>query len=271
MGERLHDIVLTDNGTRCRIYAPVGAHRDLLAYLVRRLLENGANSSFVNQIVDEEVPPEAGRGLPADGDGRDGAGGQPRHPDRPRPVRAAPQCAGVRSDRRGRPCGDRGGARCPIARRCSTRAPPCWPGRGGRAADGDEPGDGRGRWAMCCPPPRPMSPPPCAAQPWDAAAPSGPRCCAAPPTFTRRVRRDLRPAGARGGQDAGRCGGELREAVDFLRYYAARPRLLTAPARGVFACISPWNFPLAIFTGQIAAALAAGNAVLAKPAPNRRR
>ena len=58
MGERLHDIVLADNGTRCRIYAPVGAHRDLLAYLVRRLLENGANSSFVNQIVNDEVTPE---------------------------------------------------------------------------------------------------------------------------------------------------------------------------------------------------------------------
>ena len=58
MGERLHDIVLKSENTRCRIYAPVGAHEDLLAYLVRRLLENGANSSFVNQIVDEDVPPE---------------------------------------------------------------------------------------------------------------------------------------------------------------------------------------------------------------------
>ncbi|NKX40586.1 bifunctional proline dehydrogenase/L-glutamate gamma-semialdehyde dehydrogenase, partial [Rhodobacteraceae bacterium R_SAG2] len=58
MGETLHDIVMQKHGTRCRIYAPVGAHRDLLAYLVRRLLENGANSSFVNQIVDEDVPPE---------------------------------------------------------------------------------------------------------------------------------------------------------------------------------------------------------------------
>ncbi|MBT8416959.1 MAG: proline dehydrogenase family protein, partial [Silicimonas sp.] len=58
MGERLHEIVLGKEGTRCRIYAPVGAHRDLLAYLVRRLLENGANSSFVNQVVDEDVPPE---------------------------------------------------------------------------------------------------------------------------------------------------------------------------------------------------------------------
>ena len=58
MGEALHDLVLKESGTRCRIYAPVGAHRDLLAYLVRRLLENGANSSFVNQIVDQSVPPE---------------------------------------------------------------------------------------------------------------------------------------------------------------------------------------------------------------------
>src|SRR6056297_592369 len=58
MGEALHGIILKNEGTRCRIYAPVGAHRDLLAYLVRRLLENGANSSFVNQIVDEDVPPE---------------------------------------------------------------------------------------------------------------------------------------------------------------------------------------------------------------------
>src|SRR3546814_3056687 len=58
MGEALHETVRRESGTRCRIYAPVGAHRDLLAYLVRRLLENGANSSFVNQIVDERVSPE---------------------------------------------------------------------------------------------------------------------------------------------------------------------------------------------------------------------
>ena len=58
MGESLHDAVLGEHGTRCRIYAPVGAHEDLLAYLVRRLLENGANSSFVNQIVDASIEPE---------------------------------------------------------------------------------------------------------------------------------------------------------------------------------------------------------------------
>src|SRR3546814_15692310 len=59
MGEALHETVRRDSGTRCRIYAPVGAHRDLLAYLVRRLLENGATSSFVNQIVDERLSPDA--------------------------------------------------------------------------------------------------------------------------------------------------------------------------------------------------------------------
>ena len=67
MGEALHDLVLAGNATRCRIYAPVGAHRDLLAYLVRRLLENGANSSFVNQIVDEAVPPETVAADPLEG------------------------------------------------------------------------------------------------------------------------------------------------------------------------------------------------------------
>ena len=58
MGEGLHDLVMNQNKNRCRIYAPVGVHEDLLAYLVRRLLENGANSSFVNQVLDEKVPPK---------------------------------------------------------------------------------------------------------------------------------------------------------------------------------------------------------------------
>jgi RHH-type proline utilization regulon transcriptional repressor/proline dehydrogenase/delta 1-pyrroline-5-carboxylate dehydrogenase len=74
-------------------------------------------------------------------------------------------------------------------------------------------------------------------------------------------------AGARGRQDAARRVAEVREAVDFLRYYAGSARSSDpSHGAGVFTCISPWNFPLAIFTGQIAAALAAGNAVLAKPA-----
>src|SRR5690606_20965499 len=68
-----------------------------------------------------------------------------------------------------------------------------------------------------------------------------------------------------GGKTLSDAVSELREAVDFLRYYADGAEGLNAPARGTFACISPWNFPLAIFSGQVAAALAAGNAVLAKP------
>ena len=95
MGETLHGIVLEKNRTRCRIYAPVGAHRDLLAYLVRRLLENGANSSFVNQIVDETVPPRS-RGGRSVRTGQDHA--EPPDFKRPRPLPAgAHQCKRVRS------------------------------------------------------------------------------------------------------------------------------------------------------------------------------
>ena len=98
MGEALHDIVLKREGTRCRIYAPVGAHKDLLAYLVRRLLENGANSSFVNQIVDENVPPEEVAACPFAA--LEGDRPQPENRQRPRPVRAGPpQCARLGSDR----------------------------------------------------------------------------------------------------------------------------------------------------------------------------
>ena len=80
MGEALHEIVREREGTRCRIYAPVGAHRDLLAYLVRRLLENGANSSFVNQIVDKRLTPEADRGRSAGGGGGARRDPQSAHP-----------------------------------------------------------------------------------------------------------------------------------------------------------------------------------------------
>jgi RHH-type proline utilization regulon transcriptional repressor/proline dehydrogenase/delta 1-pyrroline-5-carboxylate dehydrogenase len=93
------------------------------------------------------------------------------------------------------------------------------------------------------------------------------RSCAAPPISTRHFAPEIFALLAReAGKTPADAMAELREAVDFLRYYAARATALADPPRGVFACISPWNFPLAIFTGQIAAALAAGNAVLAKPA-----
>ena len=106
MGEALHEIVREREGTRCRIYAPVGAHRDLLAYLVRRLLENGANSSFVNQIVDKRAGARGDRGGSAGGGrGVRGGGGQSRHPAAGGAVRAAGERApaGTSTSRRRSP------------------------------------------------------------------------------------------------------------------------------------------------------------------------
>ena len=91
MGEALHETVRKAEGTRCRIYAPVGAHSDLLAYLVRRLLENGANSSFVHQITDEDVPAEAIARDPFETRRDAGPGRQPVDPDARRDLRRAPQ------------------------------------------------------------------------------------------------------------------------------------------------------------------------------------
>ena len=129
MGERLHDIVHEAQGTRCRIYAPVGAHRDLLAYLVRRLLENGANSSFVNQIVDEDVPPDVVAACPFEAIAPPAAGaGQSGDPARPRSVRRAREFARLGPDRGRRPCGHRGRAGA-LPPRGVSRRHRCWPVR----------------------------------------------------------------------------------------------------------------------------------------------
>ncbi len=270
MGERLHDLVLTDGGTRCRIYAPVGAHRDLLAYLVRRLLENGANSSFVNQIVDEEVPPDVVAACPLTA---------METLVLPNPtLPAGPAIFGARVNARGWDLTDAGDLAAIAAARgpsqaASFAAGPVLAGPVGAAsaahaghpvlnpATGDVVGhvvqasDAQVVQALTN------------AARWDA--PANVRAAA----LLRAA--DLYQA-AYGGivallaREAGKtladAVAELREAVDFLRYYAAEAEGLAAPERGVFACISPWNFPLAIFTGQIAAALAAGNGVIAKPA-----
>jgi RHH-type transcriptional regulator, proline utilization regulon repressor / proline dehydrogenase / delta 1-pyrroline-5-carboxylate dehydrogenase len=263
MGETLHNIVMREHGTRCRIYAPVGAHRDLLAYLVRRLLENGANSSFVNQIVDEDVPPEVVAADPFD------------HLDRPAP-RIAPGPAlflPQRENARGLDL-----AHAPtLAMIEAARAPfrdhrweavpliagEASPERAQDVVNPARPDDIPGTV-------RPASPADIAtafdaAQPWNA------------PLATRRS--VLQKAAAlmedhygeffallarEAGKGLPDAVAELREGVDFLRYYAAQAT--NAPPAGTFTCISPWNFPMAIFTGQVAAALAAGNAVLSKPA-----
>ena len=269
MGERLHEIVMAEERTRCRIYAPVGAHRDLLAYLVRRLLENGANSSFVNQLVDEEVAPEEIAACPFTAAEALPPGTNPalrRGPDLFRPERP---------NARGWDLADTTDleeidtARAPFAD-APFEAGPIIAGnpRGGAAeavTNPARPGDtvGHVTWAV----PDDVDTALAAAKPWDAS-----------PAERRAVldrvadlyERDFGRLFAICAREAGKTQldavGELREAVDFLRYYGAQAEK-TAPApRGVFACISPWNFPLAIFTGQIAGALAAGNGVIAKPA-----
>jgi len=265
MGEALHDMVLSQNKTRCRIYAPVGAHRDLLAYLVRRLLENGANSSFVNQIVDKNVPPEAVAADPF------------AHPLTPDPRITPP--ADLFQPERGNSIGwdlhDPEGeaafdaARAPFRKTTWQAAPICAENLGeGTIETVREPAN----------PNRTVGHVQLASPAQVQAAIAGARAWSAPQAERAAIlskAADLYEENAgeffalltrEAGKTPADCVAELREAVDFLRYYAAQSAHLDMAARGIFACISPWNFPLAIFTGQIAAALAAGNAVLAKPA-----
>lgn len=267
MGERLHDIVLEGHGTRCRIYAPVGAHRDLLAYLVRRLLENGANSSFVNQIVDETVPPQEVAACPI-------TAMEAMAPVESPVLRTGPALFGSRANSKGWDLTDSAdlaaieAARAPFAD-VLFEARPMLAG----------PVAGAKRWAVTNPATRAVVGHvlPAGVPDVETALAAAARWDAAPKQRAEVLRRaaDLYEADfgrlfALLAREAGKtlldAVGELREAVDFLRYYADQGETLSAHGRGLFACISPWNFPLAIFSGQIAAALAAGNAVLAKPA-----
>lgn len=263
MGETLHSLVKERAGSNCRIYAPVGAHRDLLAYLVRRLLENGANSSFVNQIVDDTVPPETVAADPfaalADTTPPLATGAQLYQPERRNStgfdLTHAPTLARIDI------------ARAPFLSTNWHAAPLTFD------RPTPEPAQPIINPAIPTDIPGTIAPASAtdienalnAATPWDA--PATERALVLNKTadlyeeefgqifalLTREAGKSL-PDGV----------AELREAVDFLRYYAAN--IPDAPPTGLFTCISPWNFPLAIFTGQIAAALATGNAVLAKPA-----
>jgi len=264
MGEVLHKIVLKENGTRCRIYAPVGAHEDLLAYLVRRLLENGANSSFVNQIVDDDVPAET---VAADPFGSiailpDLAKG----PDLFKPHRAnskgwdithRPTLAALETTMAKWET-HQWGTPSAISSEPKGEAPhtiynPC------------NPDDivGYLHWATADDARSAID----QAQVWEAT----PKERA---DILRKIAHALETNAAElfallhreAGKTLLDVVGELREAIDFLHFYAAEAEANSPTARGTWVCISPWNFPLAIFTGQVAAALAAGNAVLAKPA-----
>jgi RHH-type transcriptional regulator, proline utilization regulon repressor / proline dehydrogenase / delta 1-pyrroline-5-carboxylate dehydrogenase len=265
MGERLHDIVLTDQGTRCRIYAPVGAHRDLLAYLVRRLLENGANSSFVNQIVDEDVPSEVVAACPLTA---------VEALSIPNPALATgPTLFAPRLNSKGWDLTDTAdlaaieAARDPYSD-ISFDAAPRLEGRvvGGPRLAILNPATGALVGHVLTAGQPDVDTALRLAEPWSAAAPERAEVLQ---RAADRMEADHGRIFALLAREAGKtlpdAVAELREAVDFLRYYAAQTAQPN-PARGVFACISPWNFPLAIFCGQIGAALAAGNAVLAKPA-----
>ena len=280
MGEGLHDLVMKKGKSRCRIYAPVGAHRDLLAYLVRRLLENGANSSFVNQIVDERVPPETIAADPLDA--LEKLGDQIANPYIARP---AELYGPARKNAKGWDITD------PVTIREieAARAPfmtGTWQGEPLIAAKGPGGGDTREVHNPSRPEERVGSVRDASAEDVEAAVGAAVEAQPAWEEMGADKRAEVleRVADlyeenaaelfALATREAGKiqldCVGELREAVDFLRFYANEARRLEraepGSARGVFACISPWNFPLAIFTGQIAAALAAGNAVVAKPA-----
>ena len=276
MGEALYRHLVASEGVRCRVYAPVGAHRELLAYLVRRLLENGANSSFVNQIVDERIAPEDIVACPFDRLARLQRRQSP-------PIPLAPDLfQPERPNAHGWDLSDV----TTLADIDARRRKPDWlrvePLLASEAmAEGEEDAPA----SLCTPIHNPATGAAigevraataaeidgalAAAQPW--ATTTAERAAAlnrVADLYEQHFDQAFSLLAAEAGKTLPDAVAELREAVDFLRYYAARAEALsedTAP-RGTYVCISPWNFPLAIFTGQIAAALAAGNAVLAKPA-----
>jgi len=264
MGEALYAQLAEDHPeTACRTYAPVGSHRDLLAYLVRRLLENGANSSFVALATDETVPVPALLRRPVDIIGNSD---KSCHPNIPLPRDLfSPQ----RTNSRGLEFGDRAALEKLIAEVAAesssaagsvTEATPAQANATIAAAR-----DGFRSWSR--------TPAATRAHILDKAA----------DLLEQRTAHFIALLQREGGKTLDDALSELREAVDFCRYYAAEGReafgegkampgptgesnTLALRGRGVFVAISPWNFPLAIFLGQVTAALMAGNAVVAKPA-----
>ncbi|RMF17560.1 MAG: bifunctional proline dehydrogenase/L-glutamate gamma-semialdehyde dehydrogenase PutA [Gammaproteobacteria bacterium] len=291
MGDALYRTVMAESGTPVRIYAPVGAHKDLLPYLVRRLLENGANTSFVHRLLDGDTPVEQLSRHPADALRAHASLANPAiplpaalfHPERENSrglnMHAQKDMHALRD------------AMAPFDATQWTAAP---------VIQGEARTDG---------PQRPV------VAPWDLDHAVGTVTDATPEharhaldtaasawTHWHRTPVEQRAAclekladllETHSGElmqlcvrEAGKTLqdsiDEIREAVDFCRYYAVQARRLCQPqplngytgeqnilymeGRGVFVCISPWNFPLAIFMGQISAALVAGNAVIAKPA-----
>jgi RHH-type proline utilization regulon transcriptional repressor/proline dehydrogenase/delta 1-pyrroline-5-carboxylate dehydrogenase len=293
MGEELYAQIVGAGkvGLPCRVYAPVGSHEDLLPYLVRRLLENGANTSFVNRIVDEQtaiadivrdpvaevdaLQQKAHSRIPAPRMLYGSSRLNSRGINLPDPFESGPLMTSIASAVRERWVGG------PIVsgklrqgRAVEVRNPANRSEVIGVVSDADEAAiDAAFAAAARAQPDWDLTPASERAEVLERAA----------DLFETRMPELIAFCGREGGRTIPDSISEVREAVDFLRYYADRARAefgagvrlpgptgesneLKLRGRGVFVCISPWNFPLAIFTGQIAAALAAGNAVLAKPA-----
>ncbi|MBI5901093.1 MAG: bifunctional proline dehydrogenase/L-glutamate gamma-semialdehyde dehydrogenase PutA [Rhodocyclales bacterium] len=281
MGEPLYDHVVDPGtaGARCRIYAPVGSHATLLPYLVRRLLENGANSSFVNRIVDEAVPIAA---LLADPLVTVRAEGGERHP-------AIPLPADLYGDARRNSVGidladesvlaalDEALGRLALR---TWQAAPRVPGAAPSAIEAvavRDPADRRRQVGTVVAADeavveRALANAAAASAGWHALPAAERAACLLRAAELFAARRDefLSLCRREAGKTLPNAVAELREAVDFCRYYAAQltgPGFVQPPtAPGPAVCISPWNFPLAIFVGETVAALAAGSPVIAKPA-----
>lgn len=273
MGEALHDSLLR-SGLRSRIYAPVGGHRELLPYLVRRLLENGANSSFVNQLFDPETsvdaivadPVEETRALnivpntaiPAPRNLFGGArllaeGWDETDPDTCDQLQVAVGAATASTRDYG-----------PIIEGATHKgivAPSSNPAHPSELIGRVEFAE-RAHVSLAC------SSAAGALPAWSKtpARDRGAVLKRAADLLEERAELFMQLATREAGKTIPDAIAEVREAVDFLRYYAIEAEKLSGEPLGVIACISPWNFPLAIFLGQVSAALAAGNTVIAKPA-----
>ena len=277
MGETLYDqVVGTDQlGVPCRIYAPVGAHETLLPYLVRRLLENGANSSFVNRLVDPAVPVERLLADPVEQARQ--SGGLP-HPAIPLP---ALLFGNERVNSAGLDPGDEPALQT-LANTMRAFGGPRWHATpllarspfGGAPRPIRNPADhtdlcGFVHEADAVGVAQACAAAAAAQSTWQGTSPSRRAAILrrAAALFETHRAELMALAMREAGKTLPNALGELREAVDFLRYYAAQADALPdGEPLGPVVCISPWNFPLSIFTGQVAAALAAGNTVLAKPA-----
>ena len=256
MGEGVYREVLKNPLVSCRVYAPVGAHKDLLAYLVRRLLENGANSSFVHQLADESVGMQELLISPLRLE---------PHPSLPLPVDLFGTHTGARKNSTGLDL-TVPAMRAPLLAAWESVAVPVVPEFDVQsiAKAYSACASSYQKWSKTAVAERAAI----LRKAADTLLAQTPQFCAVLVIEAHKTWSD--------------AVSEVREAVDFLRYYADEAQRIMQPlampgvtgetntlsltARGVWVCISPWNFPLAIFAGQVAAALASGNTVLAKPA-----